>query len=218
MPVNATQRTILSDLVKGVMSFEEDTKTNFNTVSVDVKGSGAVGCIGIPVKWDGANSAFYVFAAPADWAATTAYAVGDVVKPTTRDGNEYVCTVAGTSGGAEPTWVTTEGGETVDNTATFTARKAYSQDLSSPLPNKASVALLVGDEFGAGFNKADVTLSATAITMTALYRGDATIVNDGITWGSVAAADQAEFLAALEDQRITTIDSATSVTPSYAGV
>jgi hypothetical protein len=39
-----------------------------------------------------------------DWAATTAYTVGDVVKPTTENGYYYVCSTAGTSAGSEPTW------------------------------------------------------------------------------------------------------------------
>ena len=59
-----------------------------------------------------------------DWAATTAYVVGDVVKATS--GNETIyfhCTTAGTSGGSEPTWDTTVGNTTVDATVTWTTRK-----------------------------------------------------------------------------------------------
>ncbi len=48
------------------------------------------------------------------WAATTAYAAGDVVRPVTGNGHLFRCTVAGTSGGTEPTWVTTSGRETAD--------------------------------------------------------------------------------------------------------
>ncbi len=38
------------------------------------------------------------------WAATTAYAVGDLVKPVVRNGLVFECYEAGTSGGSEPTW------------------------------------------------------------------------------------------------------------------
>lgn len=58
------------------------------------------------------------------WAAATAYSLGDVVRDTS--GNEtlyFHCTTAGTSGGAEPSWTTTVGGTTSDNTAVWTTRK-----------------------------------------------------------------------------------------------
>lgn len=60
-----------------------------------------------------------------DWAASTAYAVGDVVKIVTGGGGEtyyFHCTTAGTSHSSEPTWDTTEGNTTTDNTVTWTAR------------------------------------------------------------------------------------------------
>lgn len=158
MPVNATGRPILSDLVKGVSSFEENTLTNFNTKAVTVGGTATIGTIGIPVVWVTANARFEVFVA------------------------QVIDTVAGSD---------------------------------SPLPGGAKVALLIGDKFGAGFNKADVDLSAGDVTMTALYRGDATVSNNGIVWGAVSAPNQALFLAELETQRITTIDNADVVTPSY---
>lgn len=88
----------------------------------------------------------------------------------------------------------------------------------SPLPDGSVVAVMVGNNFGLGFNKADIDLSAGDVNTTVLYRGDATIKNDGMVWGTAAAPAQAAFLAQLEAQRITTIASATEVTPSYAGV
>jgi phage tail sheath gpL-like len=45
--------------------------------------------------------------APADWTGSHAYAVGDLVKPTTANGHWYVCVLAGTSGSSAPTWPTT---------------------------------------------------------------------------------------------------------------
>ena len=58
--------------------------------------------------------------APSAWAATTAYSLGDVVKPTTSndDGYYYICTAAGTSGGTEPTWPGA-GGSVTDGTVTW---------------------------------------------------------------------------------------------------
>ncbi len=58
--------------------------------------------------------------AGATWEASTEYSLGDVVEPTTPDGNVYECTTAGTSGGTEPSWVTGEGNTTTDNTVTWT--------------------------------------------------------------------------------------------------
>lgn len=159
MPVVATERKFLSDLIKGVSSYEDETKTNFHYASVTVGGSATVDCIGTPVVWVTANGRFEPYVA------------------------QTIATVAGTD---------------------------------SPLKGGAKVALLVGDYNGMGFNKADVDLSAGDATMTVLHRGDVTVVNEGIEWDAGSnAAVQAAFLAELEAQRITTIDNATVVTPSY---
>lgn len=55
------------------------------------------------------------------WAATTAYALDNVVVPTSSNGWRYVCTTAGTSAGSEPTWPTTLGGTVTDGTVQWTA-------------------------------------------------------------------------------------------------
>jgi hypothetical protein len=55
------------------------------------------------------------------WTASTAYLVGDVVKPTTPNGFIYECTTAGTSGGTQPTWATTAGATVNDGTAQWVA-------------------------------------------------------------------------------------------------
>jgi hypothetical protein len=54
-----------------------------------------------------------------DWVGTTAYALNDIVLPTTRNNFYYKCTTAGTSGTTEPTWNTTDGGTTADGTGTL---------------------------------------------------------------------------------------------------
>lgn len=60
------------------------------------------------------------------WATSTAYSVGDLVKPTTENGYIYRCTSAGTSDSSEPSWPDPSGsddwGDTVaDNTVTWEA-------------------------------------------------------------------------------------------------
>lgn len=56
-----------------------------------------------------------------NWAATTAYSVGDIIDPPVLVGWRWVCTTAGTSGGSEPTWTVTEGVTTADGTAVWIA-------------------------------------------------------------------------------------------------
>lgn len=53
------------------------------------------------------------------WAASTAYAVGDIVIPTVANGHLYMCVVAGTSAASQPTWPTVSGQTVADNTATW---------------------------------------------------------------------------------------------------
>jgi hypothetical protein len=62
---------------------------------------------------------------PSDWAATTAYTLGQYCKPTSSPTFYYVCTTAGTSGGTEPSWPgTSTAGQTPatveDGTVTWT--------------------------------------------------------------------------------------------------
>ncbi len=51
------------------------------------------------------------------WSASTSYAAGSIVVPTTRNGSYYTAAV-GISGSAEPTWPTT--GTVTDNTVVWT--------------------------------------------------------------------------------------------------
>lgn len=74
-----------------------------------------VACAGQPAT-------YYEAADPAVWAASTAYSLGDAVRPATRDGRTYECTTAGTSGASEPSFDTTVDNTTADNTATWTTR------------------------------------------------------------------------------------------------
>ncbi len=55
----------------------------------------------------------------ADWVTVTVTAINDWVKPTTDNDHYYVATVAGTTGGSEPTFPTTIGDTVVDATVTW---------------------------------------------------------------------------------------------------
>ena len=57
------------------------------------------------------------------WAASTAYSIGDIRRPTAAavgDERVFRCTTAGTSAGTEPTWVNTKAATTNDNTVVWT--------------------------------------------------------------------------------------------------
>lgn len=61
---------------------------------------------------------------PTKWVLSTAYSVGDVVRPTNASGQIdnnriFVCEVAGTSNSTEPTWSNTPGASVTDNTVTW---------------------------------------------------------------------------------------------------
>lgn len=63
-------------------------------------------------------------AAIAQWASSTAYSEGDIVRqlaaPAIGSERAFRCTTAGTSGGSEPTWSLTAGSTTNDGTAVWT--------------------------------------------------------------------------------------------------
>mgnify|MGYP001566502770 CR=1 FL=1 len=69
---------------------------------------------------------------PEAWATTTAFAVGDVVQATTYNAHAYKCTTAGTTGGTEPTWGTTNGGTTADGTVTWTCYDSKTYNVRAP--------------------------------------------------------------------------------------
>jgi hypothetical protein len=109
--------------------------TGHNTVEIDTNGHGA----DHPTVNDGfgnrwalslmARSTEALASAFPSWAATTAYVAGNQVKAVATSqvaGTDifyYICTVAGTSAGVEPTWPTTLYQTVVDGTVTWECRK-----------------------------------------------------------------------------------------------
>lgn len=69
---------------------------------------------------------YYEAKDPAAWQANTNYALGDCVRPTTRNGKVYEATAdSGSSAGSEPTWPTIAGNTVVDGGITWTCRVNY---------------------------------------------------------------------------------------------
>ena len=70
------------------------------------------------------------------WAASTAFAVGDVRRATTsqNSGLVFECSTAGTSGSSEPSWPTDIGSTLTDNTVVWTAISSIYADLSALAP------------------------------------------------------------------------------------
>ncbi len=77
------------------------------------------------------------------WVANTAYAVGDVVTPTTLTGYQYRCTVAGTSHATtQPTWGTALGVTQTDGSVTWEMDGNTGDEYSPTAPLK-----VIGQEF-----------------------------------------------------------------------
>lgn len=109
--------TIKCSLHTSTYSPNLDTHETFADVTNEVSGTGyTAGGVTLGSKtitYTAANSW------GTTWAASTAYSVGQVVRPTTGNGRLYMCIVAGTSAGTEPTWPTTSRATVTDNTATW---------------------------------------------------------------------------------------------------
>lgn len=96
----------------------QDTHDYYNDVSgVEVAAGGGYSTGGSAL---GTPAVSYLTATTATaWAATTAYQLGDIVRPVTPNAHVYICIAAGTSGGSEPSWSTTTGANVSDSTVTW---------------------------------------------------------------------------------------------------
>lgn len=74
---------------------------------------------------------------PSVWLASTAYSVGDLVRPATDIGTGFYfrATVAGTTGANEPFWPTVIGNTTIDGTVTWMAVTILSGDFQTSSPS-----------------------------------------------------------------------------------
>tara|TARA_R110002020_G_scaffold237085_5_gene449374 strand:- start:2398 stop:2901 length:504 start_codon:yes stop_codon:yes gene_type:complete len=86
---------------------------------------------------------------------------------------------------------------------------------NSPLPDGSVICLSVGSALGLGLNKKATDIGTADTLLTALYRGDASVLDSGIDWGTANQAAQDAFWAQLEAQRITVAAEATEVEPAY---
>jgi len=112
----------LSDTVRMMLTtvsyaYNLDTHETKADVTNEISGTGYT-ALGVAL-----GSKTIVYTAADAWATaranTTAYAVDDVVRPATPDGALYRCVVAGTSGGAPPTFPTVFGGTVADGGVTW---------------------------------------------------------------------------------------------------
>jgi hypothetical protein len=99
--------TVKAALVSSSYAYNLDTHETFADVTNEITGTGySAGGATLgskTVTYTAANSW------ASQWAGSTAYAVGDIVRPTTGNGHLYRCIVAGTTASSEPTWTTVSG-------------------------------------------------------------------------------------------------------------
>lgn len=138
------------------------------------------------------------YAAVAQWAASTAYTVGQIVRqlaaPT--QGNEIVlvCVVAGTTGATEPTWTISRGAQTVSGTATFqecSGQAALCGDLASTPAWAASTNISLG-QIVKRASESSYQICTTAGTSGASEpafsdTAGVTTVDGSVTWTSLGA-------------------------------
>ena len=163
--------TIKVALVTSSYTFS-DAHNFFDDITNEVTGTGyTAGGMALGTKTNTITDSSALTA----WAATTAYTEGQVRRATTDNGHVFRCTVAGTSGGSEPTWVTgtlretadgatvkwvefgsgivvLDAADTVWSASTITARAAVIyEDTGTP----ATSSLLGFCDFGANFSSSN---------------------------------------------------------------
>lgn len=137
------------------------------------------------------------YAALAAWTATHSYAAGTLVRQTSAAGNErvFICTIAGTSNGTEPTWVITKGAKTTDNTVTWmevTGTPGLNGDLTHTPAWVASSAAAQGlvfyDTTSAALQICSAAGTSTSSIPTFSATAGVTTTDGTATWTSLGAA------------------------------
>lgn len=91
------------------------------------------------IACDGQPTTYYEAVDASAWQVSTAYSLGDVVRPTTRNGYVYEVTTAGSTSASEPTWPTTPGNTVVDGGVTFTCRANNALYSSAMIPGDFTI-------------------------------------------------------------------------------
>lgn len=108
----------------------------------------------------------------------------------------------------------------VDGTSQFEIYTANAQITAaktagtSPLAGGAVIAVLIGEKYSAGFNKADLDLTTNPYA-TALFNGEYILKDAGMEWGGIAAAEQTAFKNELATKGISFIAAAAASSSSY---
>ena len=147
---------------------------------------------------NGSSTGYYALA---KWATGTVYAVGNIVRqnatPSLTNERCFICTVAGTSGGSEPSWTLTQGAKTTDNTVTWqecsgkaavngdqtnpplsSGQRSQSVALGSIIQNNAATFLFICSTAGTA-GSGEPSYSTTT---------GATTSDSGVTWTCIGAA------------------------------
>lgn len=117
----------------------------------------------------------------ADWAATTAYSLGDSARPTTPNGYRYEVTTAGTSGGSEPTWPTTIDSTVTDGTIEWTC-VAEERDVNE-ITLALTEAALATNTPGAALDIGTAILSGSGNAVTVWVRVENAVPTVSSTYG-----------------------------------
>lgn len=112
------------------------------------------------------------YTAVTQWAALTLYAIGDLRRqlaaPAVDGERVFRCTTAGTSGAAEPTWVTTAGATTNDATAVWTevtGNNTYGWTAAAATLALGITRAAAGDTYYVGHDHAETRAAALTLTI-----------------------------------------------------
>lgn len=125
---STTDDTVMRKIAESVsLSIDNYCNRNFYVTSATKYFDGAGRTLWVPdmlsnstFKTDDTGDGTYENVLEGTWVASTAYTVGQFVKPITENRHSYKCTSAGTTDSTEPTWGTTLAGTTTDGTITWT--------------------------------------------------------------------------------------------------